>query len=115
MKPRYSKRTLPVPWPYITWRFHCIVKYNVCHDFYPQRKWNICHLLNLIYIKYKLHPKFYHFFQHRYLFTGRYLSVIKMDEVDRDAAIKEEDLKTTVDRECATEDNELNTNGMISD
>ena len=44
------------------------------------------------------------------------MSVIKMDEVDRDATIKEEqDLKTTVDRECATEDNELNTNGMISD
>ena len=59
---------------------------------------------------------FYYFFQHRYLFTGRYLSVIKMDKVDRDAAIKEEqDLKTTVDRVCATEDNELNTNGMISD
>ena len=44
------------------------------------------------------------------------MSVIKMDEVDRDAAIKEEeDLKTTVDRESATEDNEHNTNGMISD
>ena len=44
------------------------------------------------------------------------MSVIKMDDIDRDAAIKEEqDLKTTVDRECATEDNELNTNGMISD
>ena len=42
--------------------------------------------------------------------------MIKMDEVDRTAATKEEeDLKTTVDRECATEDNELNTNGMISD
>ena len=66
----------------------------------------------LFYIKYKLHPKFLN----RYLFTGRYLSVIKMDEVDRDAATKEEeDLKTTVDRECATVDNEHNTNGMISD
>ena len=44
------------------------------------------------------------------------MSVIKMDDIDRDAAIKEEqDLKTTVDRECATKDNELNTNGMISD
>ena len=44
------------------------------------------------------------------------MSVIKMAEVDRNAAIKEEqDLKTTVDRECATEDNKLNTNGMISD
>ena len=72
--------------------------------------------LDLIYIKYKLHPEFLPLFQHRYLFTGRYLSVIKMDEVDRDAATKEEqDLKTTVDRECATVDNELNTNGMISD
>ena len=42
--------------------------------------------------------------------------MIKMDEVDRDAATKEEeDLKTTVDRECATVDNDHNTNGMISD
>lgn len=59
---------------------------------------------------------FCYFFQHRYLFTGRYLSVIKMDEVDRDDVTKEEeDLKTTVDRECATVDNEHNTNGMRSD
>ena len=23
MKPRYSEEILPVPWPFIIWRFHC--------------------------------------------------------------------------------------------
>ena len=73
-------------------------------------------LLTLFTLNTNFTLNFYHFFQQRYLFTGRYLSVIKMDEADRTAATKEEeDLKTTVDRECATVDNEHNTNGMISD
>ena len=96
----------------ISWKHRLLCARELCYK--PPTQ-----LLTLFILNTNFTLNFYKFlplFQHRYLFTGRYLSVIKMDEVDQDAATKEEqDLKTTVNRECATVDNELNTNGMISD